>query len=253
MGQKGKFISQNSLSLVLIANFEFNLLRETQLLGTPDITYAREVSFIVPSSLPNPTDPSPSPEAQLKEPPKLLMASTNLTMSSLLQCRESISYLPHPWPHLPQPTKEQLAPGLSLRDDGSDEILIPSSSSSDDDDDDDLPSHHKPAPGDHPLSHPTMPSTTLFSQSALIFSLGPIASKAYPPHGISPTSPIHPESFPSASTFPQRAAGNKIEQYSKGRFEENAQGGRQAMMWAAEDMWRRLMVTSTTEKGKDKS
>ena len=171
------------------------------------------------------------------------MASTNLTMSSLLQCRESISYLPHPWPHLPKPTKEQLAPGLSLRDDGSDEILPPSSSSSSDDDN--LSTYPSPSPGDHPLSHPTMPSTTLFSQSALIFSLGPIASKPYPPHGISPTSPIEPESFPSASTFPQRAAGNKIEQYSKGRFEENAQGGRMAMMWAAEDMWRRLMVSNS--------
>ncbi|GAA5991563.1 hypothetical protein JCM5350_002616 [Sporobolomyces pararoseus] len=208
-----------------------------RLLGTPDVTYAREVSFIVPSSLPNPSDPSPSASATLKEPPKLLMASTNLSLSSLLQCRESISYLPHPWPHLPQPTKEQLAPGLSLRDgDEAGEQL----DDNDNDDPDSNPSYPKPSPGDHPLSHPTMPPTTLFSQSALIFSLGPIASTAYPPHGISPTSPISPESFPAASTFPQRAAGKRVEEYSKGRFEENAQGGRQAMMWAAEEMWKRL-------------
>ncbi|GAA5887844.1 hypothetical protein JCM16303_007356 [Sporobolomyces ruberrimus] len=212
-----------------------------RILGTPDVTYAREVSFIVPSSLPNPSDPATSPTAALKEPPKLLMASTNLSLSSLLQCRESISYLPHPWPHLPQPTKEQLAPQLSLREDGSDEILS-ASPSRDDSDPDSNPSYPIPSPGDHPLSHPTMPPTTLFSQSALIFSLGPIASKPYPPNGISPTSPISPESFPAASFFPQRAAGAKVEEYSKGRFEENAQGGRQAMMWAAEDMWKRLSV-----------
>jgi hypothetical protein len=35
-----------------------------------------------------------------------------------------------------------------------------------------------------------------------------------------------------------------VEEYSKGRFEENAQGGRQAMMWAAEEMWRRLSTAS---------
>ncbi|GAA5845913.1 hypothetical protein JCM3766R1_000856, partial [Sporobolomyces carnicolor] len=213
------------------------------LLGTPDVTYAREVSFIVPSSLPNPSDPASSPAATLTEPPKLLMASTNLSLSSLLQCRESISYLPHPWPHLPQPTKEQLAPQLSLRDDDDDDDRSTRAASGEDDvDPDSNPSYPNPSPGDHPLSHPTMPPTTLFSQSALIFSLGPIASTSYPPHGISPTSPIAPESFPAASTFPQRAAGKRVEEYSKGRFEENAQGGRQAMMWAAEEMWKRLSV-----------
>ncbi|GAA5944177.1 uncharacterized protein JCM15063_000169 [Sporobolomyces koalae] len=218
----------------------------SRILGTPEVTYAREVSFIVPSSLPNPSDPSPTPTATLKEPPKLLMASTNLSLSSLLQCRESISYLPHPWPHLPQPTREQLAPTLSLRDEDDSESSDAELASADTSN----PSYPKPSPGDHPLSHPTMPPTTLFSQSALIFTLGPIASNAYPPHGISPTSPIRPESFPAASFFPQRAAGKRVEEYSKGRFEENAQGGRQAMMWAAEEMWSRLRNEAPAASGR---
>ncbi|GAA5824876.1 hypothetical protein JCM10212_000921 [Sporobolomyces blumeae] len=228
-----------------------------RILGAPDVTYAREVSFIVPSSLPPPPPSSPfpptssssssttpprestmDPRTALLEPPKLLMASTNLSLSSLLQCRESISYLPHPWPHLPPVTKRQLAPTLSLREDDNDD---------DDDDDDgggDSSRGSRPEQGgqedeaqSHPLTHPSMPPTTLFSQSALIFSLGPIASFAYPPRGISPSSPIRPEAFPPASTFPQRAAGKRVEEYSKGRFEENAGKGRDAMEWAGERFW----------------
>ncbi|GAA5877446.1 hypothetical protein JCM1840_006103 [Sporobolomyces johnsonii] len=212
-----------------------------RLLGAPDITYAREVSFVVPSSLPNPSLPSPSPALSLLEPPKLLMASTNLSLSTLLQCRESISYLPHPWPHLPQPTKRQLAPELTLRERNGD--ALPSGPDADVDDERDPDAnapYPSPLPTDHPLSHPTMPPTTLFSQSALIFSLGILATAPYPPRGISPASPVAPLSSPAAGTFPQRAAGKRVEEYSKGRFEENAQGGRAAMQWAAAKLWRAI-------------
>ncbi|GAA5922097.1 hypothetical protein JCM1841_003152 [Sporobolomyces salmonicolor] len=212
-----------------------------RLLGAPDITYAREVSFVIPSSLPNPSLPSPSPALSLLEPPKLLMASTNLSLSTLLQCRESISYLPHPWPHLPQPTKRQLAPKLTLRERNGDPL--PSGAGEDDDDERDPDAnapYPSPLPTDHPLSHPTMPPTTLFSQSALIFSLGILATAPYPPRGISSSSPVAPLSSPAAGTFPQRAAGKRVEEYSKGRFEENAQGGRAAMQWAAAKLWRAI-------------
>ncbi|GAA6033384.1 hypothetical protein JCM8097_006724 [Rhodosporidiobolus ruineniae] len=206
-----------------------------RLLGAPDITYAREVSFVVPSSLPSPS-PSPSspePASQaLQEPPKLLMASTNLSLSSLLQCREAISYIPHPWPHLPQPTRRQLAPKLDLRD----EDLA----AEDEDDSDAVAPYPRPRETDHPLSHPTMPPTTLFSQSALIFSCGIMAASAYPPKGISPDSPVAPESQPEASTLFQRAAGARVEAYSKDRFQSNAAGGREAMMYQAGHLWRQI-------------
>ncbi|GAA5896254.1 hypothetical protein JCM6882_008533 [Rhodosporidiobolus microsporus] len=205
-----------------------------RLLGAPDVTYAREVSFVVPSSLPNPTLPTPPGEPArlaLAEPPKLLMASTNLSLSTLLQCRESISYIPHPWPHLPQPTKRQLAPELSLRrEDDSEEG---------DEADDNAP-YPSAKETDHPLSHPTMPPTTLFSQSALIFSTGILAALPYPPRGIARDSPVEPESLPAASFLPQRAAGKRVEEYSKGRFEQNAQVGRAAMDFAASRLWREI-------------
>ncbi|GAA5836438.1 hypothetical protein JCM11251_007079 [Rhodosporidiobolus azoricus] len=211
-----------------------------RLLGAPDITYAREVSFVVPSSLPNPTLPSPpgeSPSLALAEPPKLLMASTNLSLSSLLQCRESISYLPHPWPHLPQPTKRQLAPELSLRRDEDDDA---STLNGDEDGDEDNAPYPSALETDHPLSHPTMPPTTLFSQSALIFTTGILASAPWPPRGISRDSPVEPGSRPEASFYPQRMTGKKIEEYSKGRFEENAAGGRAAMDFVAGRLWREV-------------
>ncbi|BGP37551.1 hypothetical protein JCM10450v2_001466 [Rhodotorula kratochvilovae] len=210
-----------------------------RILGAPDVTYAREVSFVVPSAVPNPSDPPPSPARVLLEPPKLLMASTNLSLSSLLQCREAISYIPHPWPHLPPPTRKQLAPALSVRDEAGDEDgTLPSEENGDDDDG--VPPYPSPADTDHPLSHPAMPPTTLFSQSALIFSTGVLATAPYPPHGISRESPVPPLAQPAASTFPQRAAGRRIEEYSKQRFEENATGGRAAMQWAAGRLWREI-------------
>ncbi|GJN88208.1 hypothetical protein Rhopal_001173-T1 [Rhodotorula paludigena] len=206
-----------------------------RLLGAPDVTYAREVSFIVPSCTANPSEPSPSPSRVLLEPPKLLMASTNLSLSTLLQCRETISYLPHPWPHLPPPTRQQFAPALSVRDANSDDSgEIPG------EEDDGVPPYPSPAETDHPLSHPAMPPTTLFSQSALIFSTGVLATAPYPPYGISTESPVEPLSKPSASTYPQRAAGKRVEDYSQTRFEENAQGGRAAMEWAAGRLWREI-------------
>ncbi|GAA5854908.1 hypothetical protein JCM8547_004118 [Rhodosporidiobolus lusitaniae] len=206
-----------------------------RLLGAPDVTYAREVSFLVPSSLPNPSLPSPPGEPAslaLEEPPKLLMASTNLSLSSLLQCRESISYLPRPWPHLPQPTKRQLAPELSLRGEEEEDGERGGKGGEESE------PYPSPLETDHPLSHPTMPSSTLFSQSALIFTTGILASSPYPPRGISKESPVRPESMPAASTVMQRAAGKRVEEYSKGRFEENAGTGRSAMTWAAARLWR---------------
>ncbi|GAA5990611.1 hypothetical protein JCM10908_003153 [Rhodotorula pacifica] len=211
-----------------------------RILRTPDVTYAREVSFIVPASTIHPRAGSSIPPSQvLLEPPKLLMASTNLSLSSLLQCRETISYLPHPWPHLPFPTRRQFAPKLrsTVRngdsdngDDGEGEDELP-----DEDENEPYPS---PTATDHPLSHPTMPPSTLFSQSALIFSTGVLATEAYPPKGVSVESPIEPGSLPPAATYPQRAAGRKVEEYSRDRFEQNAQGGRAAMEWAAGKLWR---------------
>lgn len=204
------------------------------------MTYAREVSFIVPASTAHPhAEPSTPPSQILLEPPKLLMASTNLSLSSLLQCRETISYLPHPWPHLPLPTRKQFAPKLRLTVRNGD-----SDNGDDDEGEDDLPDENEnepypsPATTDHPLSHPTMPPSTLFSQSALIFSTGVLATESYPPHGISVESPIEPETLPAATTYPQRAAGRKVEEYSRDRFEQNAQGGRAAMEWAAGKLWR---------------
>lgn len=191
-----------------------------QLLGSQDVTYVREISFVVPSSLSNPTDPSPATLASSHlEPPKLLMASTNLTLSYLLQCRESISYIPHPWPHTPRETLASLAPLAPT---------TPTTSSS-------APS---PREDPHPLSHPALPDHTLFSQSALIFSTGIFASNPYPPIGISKASPIEPLSKPRAGTMPQRAAGKKVEKWSTDRFESNAEKGRTAMEHAAERFWR---------------
>lgn len=212
-----------------------------QLLGAPDITFAREVSFIVPSSLPNPSLPSPPGESSrdtLVEPPKLLMASTNLSLSSLLQCRESISYLPSPWPHLPKPTRRQLAPELSLREQEAADAAERGEDGAADEDKDVELVYPDPKETDHPLTHPTMPPSTLFSQSALIFSVGVLASAPFPPIGISSSSPIPPLSYPPASTIFQRKAGERIEEYSKGRFEENAVGGREAMKVAAGRLWR---------------
>jgi hypothetical protein len=210
-----------------------------QILGTPDVTYAREVSFIVPASTAHPhTASTTAPSQVVLEPPKLLMASTNLSLSSLLQCRETISYLPHPWPHLPLPTRRQFAPKLrsSVRNGDSED--------GEGDGEDELPdeNENEPYPSatatDHPLSHPTMPPSTLFSQSALIFSTGVLATEAYPPKGVSVESPIAPASRPPAATYPQRAAGRKVEEYSRDRFEQNASGGRAAMEWAAGKLWR---------------
>ncbi|GAA5954666.1 hypothetical protein JCM8115_004655 [Rhodotorula mucilaginosa] len=210
-----------------------------RILGTPDVTYAREVSFIVPASTAHPhTASTTAPSQVVLEPPKLLMASTNLSLSSLLQCRETISYLPHPWPHLPLPTRRQFAPKLrsSVRNGDSED--------GEGDGEDELPdeNENEPYPSatatDHPLSHPTMPPSTLFSQSALIFSTGVLATEAYPPKGVSVESPIAPASRPPAATYPQRAAGRKVEEYSRDRFEQNASGGRAAMEWAAGKLWR---------------
>ncbi|SGY68095.1 BQ5605_C004g02848 [Microbotryum silenes-dioicae] len=193
-----------------------------RMLGSEDTTYCREVSFVVPSSLVNPAVSSTEATSTCHlEPPKLLMASTNLTLSHIMQCRESISYLPLPWPHVPEKTVAQLAPSLL-----SSSTPRPSTSSS--------PSYPTSR---HPLSHPSLPPSTLFSQSALIFTTGKLAAEPYPPIGISAHSPIKPRSFPSASTFPQRAAGKKIEQWAQGRFEMNADGGRGAMEWAAKKFW----------------
>ncbi|KAM0751797.1 hypothetical protein T439DRAFT_324991 [Meredithblackwellia eburnea MCA 4105] len=202
----------------------------TRLLGTPDVTFVREVSFVVPSCLPNPSQPAASVTTSTTahlEPPKLLMASTNLTLSYLLQCRESISYLPHPWPYTPETasTLAPLADQISLREDDE-----PATSP--------LPSN---SPKAHPLSHPTLPPSTLFSQSALIYSTGMMASNPYPPIGISKHSPIPPLSQPRAGTAPQRAAGKRVERWSTDRFEMNAENGRRAMEYAAGRFWDEFM------------
>ena len=207
---------------------ELNSSSLFQLLGSQDVTFVREVSFVVPSALGHPTDPSlSSPATNHHEPPKLLMASTNLTLSYLLQCRESISYLPHPWPHAVPETLEQLAPPAAT---------LP-----------ERPASTPPTPitPPHPLSHPALPSHTLFSQSALIYSTGIFASNPYPPVGISKASPIEPLSMPRAKTLPQRAAGRKVETWSTERFEMNAENGRAAMEHAARSFWMSEAVEAT--------
>lgn len=192
-----------------------------QLLGSQDTTFVREVSFVIPSS--SATSDQAEEKAHL-EPPKLLMASTNLTLAHIMQCRESISYIPQPWPHLPKPTAEQLAP--SLTNGGSAE---PSP----------LASAGNPgASAEHPLSHPSLPPSTLFSQSALIFSTGLFAATPWPPIGISSQSPVKPLSLPKAGTMPMRALGKKVEQWGKSRFEDNAGKGREAMAWRSERVQR---------------
>lgn len=194
------------------------------------MTYVREISFVVPSSLPIPL-PTPAPNSTFSppaipsttpsylEPPKLIMATTNLTLSYILQCRESITYLPTPWPpsaassSSPSPSASSSAPTTT----------IPSQQ------------HHKPR---HPLSHPSLPSSTLFSQSALIFSTGSLASLPYPPPQISLCSPIPPQSLTAASTGAQRLAGRRVEKWSAQRFRDNAERGKGAMFESAEKVWR---------------
>lgn len=178
----------------------------------------------MPSSLANPAvEQTVATATAHLEPPKLLMASTNLTLANVMQCRESISYLPHPWPHLPKPTASQLAPSLAESSTTYDPERPDSTST--------------PPPAAHPLSHPLLPDTTLFSQSALIFSTGLFASQRYPPFGISRASPIEPLSNPRANTLPQRALGKKVEQWGAARFETNAESGRSAMQLAAQRLW----------------
>lgn len=182
-----------------------------QLLGSQDVTYVREVSFVVPSSTAHPLDhPERTTDYHL-EPPKLLMASTNLTLAHIMQCRESISYLPHPWP---LPLTTALPPPLSQ----------------------------------HPLSHASLPSHTLFSQSALIFSTGLFAAYPFPPVGISSASPIEPLSSPRAGTAPQRAVGRKVEKWGADRFVSNAETGRGAMEHAAQKFWKMFAGEGRKEK-----
>ncbi|KAK4052194.1 hypothetical protein OIV83_002489 [Microbotryomycetes sp. JL201] len=202
-----------------------------KIIGQPDTTFVREVSFVVPSGEPNPQESSSTTVAHL-EPPKLVMASTNLTLANLMQCRESISYLPHPWPNLPRTTASQFAPSLR----SSSHILdsrrgsrTPSLSSS-------TSSSLLVSDSDSTASS-SLPPSTLFSQSALIFSTGPLASQPYPPIGISAASPIEPLTFPRANTMPQRALGKRIEQWGATRFETNAQTGKEAMTHAAKTFW----------------
>lgn len=189
------------------------------MLGAHDTTFVREVSFLVPSGTPPPPTFKPRTTRALaqaahvddwQQPPKFVLASTNLTLSNFMQCRESITYLPHPWPSAPAPPpvlppQTQQFPALSA-----DEVETAS-----------------PATGTPPL-----PPQTMFTQSALIFSTMSVAGSPYPPHGINEDSPIAPETYPAASNFVQRGAGNKIEQWGKDRFEMNAEKGRDAMRWA---------------------
>lgn len=149
------------------------------------------------------------------------MASTNLTLSYLLQCREAISYLPYPWPY-DSATATLLAPlAFKVKDDSTS-------------------TPPPPPPSAHPLSHPTLPPHTLFSQSALLFSTGIFASENYPPIGISSASPIEPLTLPRAATAPQRAAGRKVERWSQDRFVGNAETGRGAMEYSASRFWKEL-------------
>lgn len=185
-----------------------------RLLGSQDVTFVREVSFLVPSATQIPSADRSQPYHA--EPPKLLMASTNLTLAYIMQCREAISYLPHPWPHAP--SAPSLAPLAST-------VKLP-------------PPPTMTHDSRHPLSHPSFPPHTLFSQSALIFTTGMFASEPYPPIGISVDSPIEPFTYPKAATGMQRAAGRKVERWGTDRFECNAETGRSAMLDAAERAWK---------------
>ena len=180
---------------------------------------------MIPSATQNPT--APATTTYHTEPPKLLMASTNLTLAYIMQCREAISYLPLPWPH--SPSERDLAPEAG-------NVKLNSNTRTT------TKSRTAPPPRDtpHPLSHPAFPPHTLFSQSALIFSTGMFASTAYPPIGIDVSSPIPPLEYPRAATAPQRAAGRKVELWGKDRFESNAETGRSAMMDAAERVWKSM-------------
>ncbi|KAK4049776.1 hypothetical protein OIO90_005357 [Microbotryomycetes sp. JL221] len=212
-----------------------------KIIGQPDTTFVREVSFVVPSGTPNCSTTGLQATASTSlahlEPPKLVMASTNLTLANLMQCRESISYLPHPWPNLPETTAAQFAPSLRGSSHVFDTRRMSSSSSSSS-----SPpslSSHASTDSDSSLSSTStiMPGSTLFSQSALIFTTGPLAFQPYPPHGISLPTPIEPLSQPRANTMPQRALGKKVEQWGKSRFETNAESGKQAMNHAAKTFW----------------
>ncbi|KAM0792947.1 hypothetical protein ACM66B_002706 [Microbotryomycetes sp. NB124-2] len=219
-----------------------------KIIGQPDTTFVREVSFVVPAGEPNQTELTTTTEAHL-EPPKLVMASTNLTLANLMQCRESISYLPHPWPNLPRATATQFAPALLgpsqarglRRGSGNSRSRTPSLSSSSSD-------GSESSSSDSEASATSLPPSTLFSQSALIFSTGPLAHQPYPPHGISSLSPIQPLTFPRANTLPQRALGKKIEQWGASRFETNAQTGKEAMTFAAKTFWEQEWAKLSLDK-----
>lgn len=165
----------------------------------------REVSFLVPSGTTPPPVFKPKAGAahdaslDWQQPPKLVLASTNLTLATYMQCRESITYLPHPWPGPTSPPE--------------------------------TPSSHDALDPSHPPK-PPLPGQTMFTQSALIFTTGSIASAAWPPYGINEDSPIAAEAFPAARSALQRIAGGRIEQWAKDRFEMNADKGRDAMKWA---------------------
>jgi len=212
------------------------------MLGTANTTFVREVSFLVPSGTPPPPTFKPSTKHQLghvndwQQPPKLVLASTNLTLATFMQCRESITYLPHPWPSAPPP------------------VLPPTPA--------DFPTL-APAEVDHAdprTGTPPLPPQTLFTQSALIFSAGSVAGSPYPPHGINEDSPVAPHAYPAAGNFVQRGAGAKIEQWGKDRFEMNAEKGRDAMRWAGnkwakvwraeEDQQRAAMAGATVAGGR---
>lgn len=53
-----------------------------QLIGVPEKTYVREVTFVVPSTTLQGT------------PPQILMASVNLSLSNIVKVKERISYTP---------------------------------------------------------------------------------------------------------------------------------------------------------------
>jgi len=234
-------------------------------LGSHDVTYVREVSFLVPSGLSH-TSSSSSSAAQAQsqsanederrydhaEPPKLLMASTNLSMSSVFQCREAISYVPHPWP-----APATAAATSSNKLSGSSSSFFGSSASSASMNEQSewkakswlaplahevssetpttSPASSSSSGGNNapPLSHAALPPATLFSQSALMFSCGMIAPRDWPPVGIAHNSPIEPLSEPRARSRPQRIVGEKVERWSLERFAANASNGRLAMDTAA--------------------
>lgn len=213
------------------------LSTRSQMLGTADTTFVREVSFLVPSGTPPPPTFKPKTTQHInhvddwQQPPKLVLASTNLTLATFMQCRESITYLPHPWPSAPPPILPPAADNFPALDPA------------------DVP-HADPKTGTPPL-----PPQTLFTQSALIFSAGSLAAERYPPHGINEDSPVAAHTYPAAGNFVQRGAGAKIEQWGKDRFEMNADKGRDAMRWAGnkwakvwraeEDKQRRAMEVAT--------